>query len=287
MIISSLMINACGKLRESNIGDAAKDVELFLCDILKCKKMDLYMSSRNTIPREQIDIFDSYIARRLKREPVAYILGRKGFHEFEFIVDKNVLIPRPETEILVETCLDMIRKDVKGYEILDLCTGSGAIAVSVAKKYPFVKMTASDISKKALKVAKLNAEKYKVTPNIKFIESDLFRGLDKEKKFHLIISNPPYVPREEMKGLMDDVRLYEPKEALDGGKEGMKFYREIIRRAPYYLHPGGFLALEIGWNQIGPVRTMFMNSGKFDIIKTVRDYAMIDRIIVVKVKKNG
>src|SRR3989339_16942 len=220
MIISSLMINACGTLRGSNIADAAKDVELFLCEILKCKKMDLYMNSRNTIPAEQIDIFNSYISRRLKREPVAYILGKKGFLDYELIVDKNVLIPRPETELLVETCFDMIRKDVKGYEILDLCTGSGAIAVGVARKYPFVKMTASDISKKA----------------------------------------------------------------LDGGKEGLKFYREIIKRAPYYLHPNGFLALEVGYNQAGLLKTMFIDSGKFDIMKTVRDYAMIDRIIVVKVK---
>ncbi|OGF44976.1 MAG: protein-(glutamine-N5) methyltransferase, release factor-specific [Candidatus Firestonebacteria bacterium RIFOXYC2_FULL_39_67] len=286
MIISSLMINACGTLRGSNIADAAKDVELFLCEILKCKKMDLYMNSRNTIPAEQIDIFNSYISRRLKREPVAYILGKKGFLDYELIVDKNVLIPRPETELLVETCFDMIRKDVKGYEILDLCTGSGAIAVGVARKYPFVKMTASDISKKALKVAKINAQKHKVEDKIRFLHSDLFRGLDKEKKFHLIISNPPYVAREEMKSLMDDVRLFEPKEALDGGKEGLKFYREIIKRAPYYLHPNGFLALEVGYNQAGLLKTMFIDSGKFDIMKTVRDYAMIDRIIVVKVK-NG
>jgi release factor glutamine methyltransferase len=280
------MINACGALRESNIPDAAKDVELLLCEILKCKKMDLYMNSRNTIPQEQIDAFNSYIARRLKREPVAYILGKKGFLDYEVLVDRNVLIPRPETELLVETCFDMIKKDVKGYEILDLCTGSGVIAVGVARKYPFVKMTASDISKKALQTAKKNAEKYKVANNIKFLQSDLFRGLDKEKKFHLIISNPPYVAREEMKSLMDDVRLFEPKEALDGGKEGLKFYREIIKRAPYYLNTGGFLALEAGYNQAGMLKTMFMESGKFDIIKTVRDYAMIDRIIIVKVK-NG
>ncbi|MFH1073864.1 MAG: peptide chain release factor N(5)-glutamine methyltransferase [Candidatus Firestonebacteria bacterium] len=286
MIISSLMLNACSTLRASNIPDAAKDVELFLCDILKCKKMDLYMSSRNTILEEQINIFNSYITRRLKREPVAYILGLKGFLDYELLVDKNVLIPRPETELLVETCFDMIRKDVKGYEILDLCTGSGAIAIGVARKYPFVKMTASDISRNALKTAKKNAEMNKVSDNIKFIHSDLFRGLDKEKKFHLIISNPPYVPREEMKSLIDDVKLYEPKAALDGGKEGLKFYREIIKRAPYYLHPGGFLALEAGYNQAGMLKTMFMNSGKFDIIKTVKDYGMFDRVLIVKVK-NG
>jgi len=286
MIISSLMVNACGTLRVANIPEAAKDVELFLCEILKCKKMDLYMNSRNTIPEEQIKIFDSYVARRLKKEPVAYILGKKEFLDYEILVNKNVLIPRPETELLVETCFDMIRKDVKGYQILDLCTGSGAIAVGIARKYPFVKMTASDFSSKALKVAKLNAEKNKVAANIKFLKSDLFRDLKKENKFHLIISNPPYVPREQMKGLMDDVRLFEPKEALDGGKEGLIFYREIIKRAPYYLHPGGFLALEMGYDQSPLLKTMFMNSGKFDIIKTVRDYAMFDRIIIVKVK-NG
>ncbi|OGF49994.1 MAG: protein-(glutamine-N5) methyltransferase, release factor-specific [Candidatus Firestonebacteria bacterium RIFOXYA2_FULL_40_8] len=286
MIISSLMVNACGNLRAANIPDAAKDVELFLCDILKCKKMDLYLNSRNIITEEQTNTFDSYIARRLKKEPVAYILGKKGFLDYELLVDKSVLIPRPETELLVETCFDMIRKDVKGYEILDLCTGSGAIAIGVARKYPFVKVTASDISKTALKTAKKNAELNKVSGNIKFLQSDLFRGLDKEKKFHLIISNPPYIPREEMKSLMDDVRLFEPKTALDGGKEGLQYYKEIIKRAPYYLHPNGFLALEMGQGQVNTLKTLFMKSGKFDIIKTVKDYAMIDRIIVVKVK-NG
>jgi release factor glutamine methyltransferase len=286
MIISSVMINGCSSLREADIPDAAKDVELFLCDILKYKKIELYMNSRNTFPEEKIKVFNEYLARRIKKEPVAYILGKKGFLDYELLVNRNVLIPRPETELLVETCFDMIKKDVKGYEILDLCTGSGAIAVGIARKFPFVRVTASDVSRGALKVAKQNAEKYKVENNIKFIQSDLFKGFKKENKFHLIISNPPYVPREEMKGLMDDVKLFEPKEALDGGKEGLRFYREIIRRAPYFLLPGGFLALEVGYNQSGLIKTMFMNSGKYTIIKTVRDYALIDRIIIVKVK-NG
>jgi len=286
MTISKLLITGATILKTAGIDNPAKEVELFLAHILKSKRIDMYLNSNNMVAEEDINIFRSFIERRVKKEPVAYIVGFQEFRELTFKVDKNVLIPRPETELLAEYALELINKQIKGYEILDLGTGSGVLAVTLQKRFPFVKMTALDISRKALKIAKENATAHKVGGQITFLESDMFKNIKKNKKFHLIVSNPPYVPREEMKELMEDVRLYEPKQALDGGKQGLKFYKEIIKRAPGYLFPGGYLCLELGFGQAESIRNLFNESGKFAIVKIIKDFASIERVIIVKVK-NG
>jgi len=286
MTISKLLITGATALKEAGIDNAAKEVELFLSHILQVKRLDLYLNSNNQVTGNNISLFNSFIARRIKREPVAYITGFQDFMELSFKVNRNVLIPRPETELLAEHTLALIDKKVPGYEILDLATGSGILAITLKKKFPFVRMTASDISAGALAVAKENAKKHGVFAEITFLESNMFKGLKKGKKFHLIVSNPPYVPKEDMKILMEDVRLFEPKTALDGGKEGLRFYKEVIKKAPLYLHSSGYLALEIGFGQAEKIRNLFNESGKFDILKLVRDYAAIERVLIARVK-NG
>ena len=286
MTIGKLLITGATRLKEAGIDNPAREVELFLAHILKSKRIDMYLNSNNLVSEEQICIYNEFIERRISKEPVAYIIGSQEFRHLTFKVNRNVLIPRPETELLAEHALEIIDKNMKGYEILDLCTGSGVLAVSIQKRFPFIKMSASDISTKALKVAGENALLNGVFEKISFFKSDLFKGIKKGKKFHMIISNPPYVPREEMKKLMDDVRLFEPKEALDGGREGLKFYKEIIKKAPDFLFPGGYLALEIGFGQADKIRNLFNENGKFDILRLVRDYAAIERVLIAKAK-NG
>ena len=285
MNVGRLLIEGATRLKEAGIDNPAKEVELFLCHILKSKRIDLYLNSMNTVTAKQINEFHSFVDRRIKNEPSAYIIGNTEFMTHVFKVNKHVLIPRPETELLVERSLEIINRSVKGYEILDLCTGSGVIAVSIVKRLPFVKMTASDISKNSLSVAVENAALNGVGDKIKFVRSDMFKTL-KKTKYHMIISNPPYIAKKDMKNLMKDVKDFEPSQSLDGGREGLKFYKEIIKKAPEHLHPDGYLALEMGFAQSDKVKKIFMQGGRFDILKVHRDYAMIERVLLAKVK-NG
>ena len=196
-----------------------------------------------------------------------------------FFVDENVLIPRPDTENLVETVLGLIDKE-KDVHILDMCTGSGCIAVSLAYYLPNSKITAVDISDSALKVAKHNARLNNVDGQIFFIKSNLFERLPKtlKEKIDIIVSNPPYIPTKDMEDLMREVRDYEPNQALDGGEDGLRFYHPIINDCMEYLRPGGVLAFEIGYNQAEPVENLLKDYG-FSNIEIKKDLAGFDRVI--------
>ena len=194
-----------------------------------------------------------------------------------FKVTPDVLIPRPETEILCENAVNMIRFELKG-TVLDLCTGSGCIAVSVAK-YTRARVTAADISTDALDIARENAAKNMV--RIDFVESDMFENIN--GSFDIITSNPPYIPTRELQELMPDVKDYEPRIALNGGADGLKFYRKIAQNAPSHLNPGGALILEIGCDQADGVTEMLSQKGGFNNIRTIKDYAGLDRVIIARI----
>lgn len=216
--------------------------------------------------------------------PVQYVIGHEKFCGLDFIVNEDVLIPRPETELLVETARMTILASSKGQvaRVLDLCTGSGCIAIALAgaltKDAIDCRIVASDISAKALDVARSNAGRLAVSGNIEFVYSDLFDNI--EGPFDLIISNPPYIAKFEFETLQKEV-LKEPRIALDGGRDGLDFYRRIIKDAPSRLNPGGHILFEIGFGQASEIRNI-IESGGFKVAEIKKDFSDIDRVIIAE-----
>lgn len=257
--------------------------ELLFTEILDCDRVSLYLNKNVPLGKDNSDLIASVLKRRINGEPIQYILGKTEFAGLEFKVDKNVFIPRPETEILVEAAVKTGRSlSVTGerLKILDLGTGSGCIAVSLAKLLPDAQVAATDISPEAIEVAKENARFHRV--KINFFQGGLFNAYHLSPiTYHLIISNPPYIPTAEIDKLAPEVK-YEPRIALTGGADGMDFYRNIISRAPARLREGGFLILEMGFGQRQAIENIFKISGNFEIIEVIRDYSDIDRVIAAK-----
>ncbi|MCX5702814.1 MAG: peptide chain release factor N(5)-glutamine methyltransferase [Candidatus Omnitrophica bacterium] len=268
------------------------EAELLFTEVLRCDRASLYQNPNATLGRNNSRLISSALKRRIKGEPIQYILGKTEFMGLEFKLDRGVLIPRPETEILVETVIKIVsgfRIQASGLNVLDVGTGSGCIAVSLAKFLKDIRVTATDISEKAITVAKENAALNKVEDKIDFIRQDLF-GLQlaacsmRPNLFDFIVSNPPYVLTAEIERLQPEIK-FEPRIALDGGSDGLDFYRRIIKEAPCYLVKGGCLIIEIGFNQKGLIENIFHNSAIFEIIEIVKDYNNIDRVIVAQRKQ--
>lgn len=214
--------------------------------------------------------------------PIQYIIGKTEFFGLDFVVNEGVFIPRPETEILVETAIDLIYElRVTGYElrILDLCTGSGNIAIALTKNIPDCKIVASDVCDEALEVAAANARLKGASGRIEFVKGDLFENL--EGKFDMIASNPPYVARYEFDGLEKEV-LMEPRIALDGGEDGLDFYRGIAKDVSRYLKKNGYLIMEIGYGQCPAIKDIIEVEGKIKILRIIKDHNDIDRVIVAR-----
>jgi len=261
------------------------EAELLFTDLLKCNRIDLYSRRPPVLGKSQLRLISSALKRRAKGEPLQYILGKQEFMGFEFEVNPNVVIPRPETEILVESILDLssqIHRQGPGQIILDVGTGSGCIAISLARLLPRSSITALDISAQALLVARSNARLNHLSQRIEFIRSDLFADQRIEnKRYDIIVSNPPYIESGEITNLAPEIG-YEPRIGLDGGKDGLDFYRRIIGESLKHLEPGGFLALEIGLNQRKPVESILKKKKDFSVYKIIRDYNNIERIIIAK-----
>lgn len=256
------------------------EAELLFTELLNCDRASLYLNRGSILNKKKLFSVSSALKRRIKGEPIQYIMGKTEFMGLEFKVTPDVLIPRPETEILVEAAIKITRLIGEEVRILDLGTGSGCIAVSLAKLLPKVKVTATDISPEALKVALENARANNV--DIDFFQGDLFDTCNLTPiTYDLIISNPPYIRSSEIKKLQPEVQ-YEPPIALDGGKEGLDFYKRIINDAQRYLKKKGFLILEIGFDQKDDLKKNLQNSGYFEIIEAINDYNNIDRVVVAK-----
>lgn len=261
------------------------EAELLFSEVLGCDRANLYLDRDRHLSQEEFVFITSALKRRLKGEPIQYILGKTEFMGLELRVNQDVLIPRPETELLAERALETL-KAASGSRVLDLGTGSGCIAVSLAKHLTHLKIDASDISEKALAIARQNAGLHNVSIN--FIQSDLFTS----PKFYahgydLIISNPPYIAAGEIKGLQPELQ-FEPAAALNAGPDGLDFYRRIILDCPRYLNQNGLLMLEIGFNQARALEKIFSDAGKLKIIEVIKDYNHIERIIVArKAEANG
>lgn len=247
--IRSNKLLAINLLKNIGIESARLDVELLLAKAISKDRLSILLDQENLMNPHQMADFFSLLKRRLCYEPMAYILEEKEFFGLLFKVNQYCLIPRPDTECIVEKCLSLI--SFNSYDtVFDLCTGSGAIAISLLCNLPNIKMIASDISKKALMIAKKNAFSLGVAKRLLLRQGDLFDVFYDNEKASLIVANPPYIPSLDINNLSADIRNFEPKEALDGGKgEGLDFYHKILARAIYFLHDQGYLVLEIGFNQ--------------------------------------
>ncbi|MCL1972635.1 MAG: peptide chain release factor N(5)-glutamine methyltransferase [Endomicrobia bacterium] len=261
-------------LKSNNLNDPKSDAEVLLSSILKVKRSQLALMRDEKVGGKEIALFEEYILRRSKREPAAYITGSCGFMGLEFNVNKDVLIPRPETEILVENVLKAAEKN-KIETILDLCTGSGCIAVSLSKLGDFKEIFAVDISVDALMTAKENAA-LNALRNIEFLLSDMFETLE-NVKFDCIVSNPPYVSESEYKNLEPELR-FEPEIALTAPDDGLFFYKKIALSASKYLNVGGLVFTELNANNAEKIKTIFEDAG-FKNIEIIEDYSHLPRVL--------
>ncbi|MFH0855770.1 MAG: peptide chain release factor N(5)-glutamine methyltransferase [Candidatus Omnitrophota bacterium] len=253
------------------------EAELLFSEVLGCDRISLYLDKGELPDRNKLLFISSVLKRRMRGEPIQYILGKTEFMGFKLKVCRKVLIPRPETEILVETALRYADKD-KRIRILDLGTGSGCIAVSLRSHLANSRVDASDVSGKALELARENAGLNNA--RINFIHSDLFGSLTR-REYDIIVSNPPYLRDEEINKLQPELR-FEPRLALSAGVDGLGFYRRIIPAAAGYLKKGGLLIMEIGFGQKAGIEGIFRDSGGFKIIETIKDYNNIDRVIAAR-----
>ncbi len=255
------------------------ETEILLASSLGVDRLWLYTHYDQPLIGPELDAFRSVVIRRSKREPLQYILGKWSFWSLDFIVSPNVLIPRKETEHLVEFTLKLAKR---GYRIMDLCTGCGNIAISMAKALPSSCFWATDISHDAINLARMNAEMNSVSDKINFIIGDLLLPFQVKKTcFDIIVCNPPYIPTQKLDGLQPEIKRYEPRIALDGGKDGLIFYRRLIPDAIGFLKPSGYLVMEIGSEHAHVVHNMLVNKGYQDI-EIIKDYTGYDRVIAAK-----
>ncbi|MBF0302613.1 MAG: peptide chain release factor N(5)-glutamine methyltransferase [Desulfamplus sp.] len=335
-----------GYFKSYNIDSPRLTAEILLCHSLNIRRLDLYLQFDRPLNKDELATYKSLIKRRVKKEPVAYITGNKGFWDSQFAVTTDVLIPRPDTETLVEAALGEIEQKRKGQrevdivaqnnfsknnepevkeskhidsktniKVLELGTGSGAIAVSLAKTNPDVIFFATDISPKAAIVAKRNSlnaaisldsvppasslhvstvssysvpvrnERYKESlylPNLSFLVGSWFSPIKHGTRFDIIISNPPYIPTDGISTLQQEVRDYEPRLALDGGPDGISCLREIMLSAPYYLAPDGVLLMEMGFDQKYKVEYEALKISQYEAPVFIKDYAGHNRVVCLK-----
>lgn len=253
------------------------DAEILLCAVLQCQRISLYVDFERPLTEEELAQFKKYVVRRAGHEPLAYILGKKAFMRNSFKVTTDTLVPRPETELLVESVVQAAETVGGDVKILDIGTGSGAIIVSLLDYLPKAKGVGVDISVGALAVAKENAVRIGVVERAGFLRSDVFSALPVEKKFDIIVSNPPYIPAADIAGLAKDVQR-EPLGALDGGADGLDFYRRITKEASGHMAEDGLLAFEVGIHQGEMVAELCRTAG-FGATAIRKDYAGIDRMV--------
>lgn len=262
---------------EKGVENPRLDAEVLLCAVLKCERITLYVDFDRPLTEEELAQFKKYLLRRAAHEPIAYILGEKAFMRNSFKVTPDTLVPRPETELLVESLVQAAEAVGGDVKILDIGTGSGAIIVSLLDYLPKAKGVGVDISVGALVVAKENAVSIGVAERAGFLRSDVFSGVPLDKKFDIIVSNPPYIPAADIAGLAKDVQR-EPIGALDGGADGLDFYRRITSEAPQHMVEDGLLAFEIGIHQGEAVAEMCRKAG-FGAVAIRKDYAGIERMV--------
>ena len=276
MNIENTLNKAARYLKQYNINNPYLDSEILLSKIINKDKKYIILNSKENLKDKYLNSFNSLIERRRKGEPVAYLVNKKEFWKNTFYVDKNVLIPRPDTELIVEQVLKTYSKD-KYLQVLDIGTGSGCILLSLLAERPQFCGTGIDISKQSINVSKYNAKRLNLTNRVKFYNSDVDNF--KNRKYDLIVSNPPYIEISNLKYLERDVINFEPKLALNGGFDGFSKIRKVINKAAVLIKRNGKLILEIGFNQKNTTQQLLKKKG-FYINKVLKDYGYNDRCII-------
>ena len=286
MTWQALMKEELERLRQADIPEADSDIRLFAMDVTGCTYSTLILRMAEEATEEQARKLRAYVTERMTHKPCQYILGSQEFMGMEFATAPEVLIPRPETELLVEQAckkLEKLREKKRKQtgdgklRVLDMCCGSGCIGISVAKLVPAVSVDLADISDAAITLTKKNRERLQADCTV--IQTDLFAQI--EEKYDMIVSNPPYIRTDEIPKLMAEVRDFEPHLALDGKADGLYFYDKIIREAREYLYEDGYILFEIGQDQLDAVRGFLVENGYVDI-EGMKDYAGLDRIIAAR-----
>jgi release factor glutamine methyltransferase len=276
MNIENILSKGISVLQKSKIPNPRLDCEILLSNLIKRDKKHIILNPKDLLNSEQLTIFKKLIERRKKGEPIAYLINNKDFWGDKFYVDKNVLIPRPATELIVEQVLKMYSKNSQ-VQILDIGTGSGCILLSIMKERPNFYGTGIDISQKSINVSKYNAKMLKLINRVKFYNSDVDNF--KIGKYDLIVSNPPYIELSSLKYLEKNVANFEPKLALNGGSDGFSKIRKVISKSAILIKKNGKLILEIGFNQKNKVKEILKKKG-FYINKVLKDYGKNDRCII-------
>lgn len=285
--IRSLMKFAIDHLQRRGIDEARLNVELLLSHALQCQRIELYTNFDKPLSAEELKAFRSLYERRLNREPVQYIVGGASFMGMQFKVDSRVLIPRPETETLVEQAMLVCQKASPGqpFSIMEVGTGSGNIAIALAKFVKGAKLWTIDVSEEALALARENAEYHGVSDKIVFERMDAFEPVDQLllRRFDLLVSNPPYVSAGEWEELQQEVRRFEPRVAVSDWKDGLEFYRRLVELAPYLLRDQGTMVVEVGYGQAETVARMLSDS-RYVEVEIVPDLQRIPRVVKGKAR---
>jgi release factor glutamine methyltransferase len=264
--------------RDRGLENPRLDAELLLCHALGLDRIRLIVESQRPLAPTELGRYRELIKRRRQSEPIAYILGEREFYGFDFKVDARVLIPRPDTEVLVDVALERTRERDMFGNALDLCTGSGCVAIAFAKRRPTWRGAALDLSEDALALAAENALRLGAIFGLRFAAGDLYSPLGPEERFDLVTANPPYIPEADVAGLETQIKDFEPRIALDGGPDGLALIRRIVDGARAHLVPGGVLALETQFDQGPRVRELFERAG-FESVDLRRDYGGRDRVV--------
>lgn len=280
MTIRELIAIGEEKLTAADIHDAANDARELLSFATGKDRTGLIMYINSEVANETSQRYYDLIAQRAARIPLQHLTGEQEFMGYRFKVTNDVLVPRMDTELLV---MEASKRAVLGAKILDLCTGSGIIGIALKKICFGAEVTLTDVSEEALAIARENAEANKA--EVRIIKSDMFKGLDPDDKYTMIVSNPPYIPASEIESLEPEVRDHDPLMALDGGDDGLDFYRIIAEQAPDYMKPGAWLLLEIGYDQGETVPDLIRKTGRFmDSIEVFKDLAGNDRVVAARLK---
>jgi len=272
-----------GHLQRKGSDSPRLDTEILLAHARGCERIELYTHFNDVLTNEERNIMRELVQRRANNEPVAYLVGYREFYSLEFEVNKAVLIPRPDTETIVLELLE-IAKTMASPKIIDVCTGSGCIAISVAVNHNTAEVTATELFDPAMQLAQGNAEKHEVADRIEFVQGDLLTCIQPQQQFDIVASNPPYVPTLDIETLEADVRDHEPHTALDGGHDGVKFISRLIEDAPKYLKDGGYLMLEMGPEQAGVVCELIDENGNFSDAQILTDLAGRSRVACARKK---
>lgn len=275
-------------MSENFIRDAERDAQLLMMHLLKNEMADLIGMAAELMPVDELAQYSALIQRRLRREPLQYITRRADFWDMSFYVDQRVLIPRPETEHIVEAVMEDYPEDTKALSMVDVGTGSGCLTVTLAKQYKKAKLYSIDIDPGALEVAAINASRGNVTNRVNLLHGDLLEPLDtieSPRTFHIIVSNPPYISLEEARELEPEVIKAEPLKALVAGKTGLEVYARMIPKLAGRLRKNGRFYLEVGKDQDGPVRRMVEDDDGVNYLRTVRDLQGIGRVVIGERRK--